>query len=203
MSIFKILKGVIKKLDQYRSRFYWRGDTNKKKYRLAKWNILCRPKDQEGLCTIDLEIQNICLLSKWIVNLLNTEGIWQTLLRNKYLHSKVLTQVQAKPYDSHFWRGLTKIKNIVLSCGSFIIRDVTQIRFWEDTWVDNNPFKRQFSTIFNIVHDPHATVASVMSDEHYNISFRRALVDVKLREWLELIDKINNVTLDQGRDMFR
>jgi hypothetical protein len=46
-------------------------------------------------------------------------------------------------------------------------------------------------------------VASVMSDEHYNISFRRALVDVKLREWLELIGKINNVTLDQGRDMFR
>jgi hypothetical protein len=41
MSIFKIPKGVIKKLDQYRSRFYWLGDTNKKKYRLAKWNILC------------------------------------------------------------------------------------------------------------------------------------------------------------------
>jgi hypothetical protein len=54
--------------------------------------------------------------------------------------------------------------------------------FWEDTWVGNNPFKRQFSTIFNIAHDPHATVASVMSDEHYNISFRRALVDDKLHE---------------------
>jgi hypothetical protein len=96
-----------------------------------------------------------------------------------------------------------KIKDIVLSCGSFMIRDGTQIRFWEDTWVGNDPFKRQFPTIFNIVHDPHATVASVMSDEHYNISFRRALVDVKLREWLELIGKINNVTLDQGSDMFR
>jgi hypothetical protein len=58
-----------------------------------------------------------------------------------------------------------KIKDIVLSCGSFMIRDGTQIRFWEDTWVDDNPFKRQFPTIFNIAHDPHATVASVMSDE--------------------------------------
>jgi hypothetical protein len=102
VSIFEILKGVIKKLDQYRSRFYWQGDTYKKKYRLAKWDILCRPKDQGGLGIIDLEVQNICLLSKWIVNLLNTEGTWQTLLSNKYLHSKVLTQVQAKPYDSHF-----------------------------------------------------------------------------------------------------
>jgi hypothetical protein len=75
-----------------------------------------------------------------------------------------------------------KIKDIILSCGSFMIRDGTQIRFWEDTGVGNNPFQRQFSTIFNIVHDPHATVASVMSDDHYNISFKRALVDLKLRE---------------------
>jgi DNA-dependent RNA polymerase auxiliary subunit epsilon len=45
------------------------------------------------------------------------------------------------------------------------------------------------------------TVALVMSDEQYNISFRRDLVDDKLREWLELISKINNATLDQGRDM--
>jgi hypothetical protein len=75
-----------------------------------------------------------------------------------------------------------KIKDIILSCGSFMIRDETQIRFWEDTWVGNNPFKRQFLTIFNIVHDPHATVTSVMSDDHYNISFKRALVDLKLRE---------------------
>jgi hypothetical protein len=111
--------------------------------------------------------------------------------------------VQTKPYDSHFWRGLMNIKELILSCGSFKIRDETQIRFWEDTWVGNNPFKHQFPTIFSITHDPHATVSRVMSDEHYNILFRRALVDGKLREWLELIDKINNATLDQGRDMIR
>jgi hypothetical protein len=94
------------------------------------------------------------------------------------------------------------IKELVLSCGSFKIRDVTQIRFWEDTWVGNNLFKHQFSTIFNITHDPHAMVTRVMNDEHYNISSRRALVDDKLREWLEMIGKINNVTLYQGMDMF-
>jgi hypothetical protein len=74
MSIFEILKGVIKTLDLYRSRLYWQGDTDNKKYHLAKWDIMCRPKDQGGLGIIDLEIQNICLVSKWIVSLLNTEG---------------------------------------------------------------------------------------------------------------------------------
>jgi hypothetical protein len=85
----------------------------------------------------------------------------------------------------------------------WVFQEKTQIRFWKDTWFGNNPFKHQFLTIFNITHDPHGMVARVMSDEHYNITFRRDLVDDKLREWLKLINKINNVTLDQRRDMFR
>jgi hypothetical protein len=67
--------------------------------------------------------------------------------------------------------------------------------------VDMTPLKQQFSTIFNIAHDPHAIVVSVMGGEQYNISFRRVLVDDKLREWLKLIGKINNVSLDNGRDV--
>jgi hypothetical protein len=73
--------------------FFWQGTNDKKKYRLAKWDILCRPKDQGGLGIIDLKIQNKCLLSKWLFKLLNEEGTWQTLLRNKYLSSKCLSQV--------------------------------------------------------------------------------------------------------------
>jgi hypothetical protein len=45
------------------------------------------------------------------------------LLTNKYLSSKSLTQVKAKPYDSYFWRGLMKIKDEVLDLGSFDIKD--------------------------------------------------------------------------------
>jgi len=102
MSFFQIPKGVVKNLDHFRSRFFWQGSSYKHKYRLAKCDILCRPKDQGGLGILDLQLQNKCLLSKWIINLLNTEGIWQNSLRNKYLGSKSLTQVKAKPYDSHF-----------------------------------------------------------------------------------------------------
>jgi hypothetical protein len=63
--------------------------------------------------------------------------------------------------------------------------------------------QKPISAISNIAHDSHAMVASVMSTKYYNISFRRALADDKLKEWLELLNKINNVTLDQEMDMFR
>ena len=46
LSFFQIPKGVLRRLDYFRSRFFWQGDNEKKKYRLAKWSVLCRPKDQ-------------------------------------------------------------------------------------------------------------------------------------------------------------
>jgi hypothetical protein len=63
------------KLDYYRSRFYWQCDEHKKKYRLTKWSILCRPKDCGGLGILNLEFQNRCLLSKWFFKLINEEGV--------------------------------------------------------------------------------------------------------------------------------
>ena len=75
MSFFEVPKGILKKLDFYRSAFFWQGDKHKKKYRLSKWEILCLPKDQGGLGIMNLEIQNACLLSKWLYKLVNEDGI--------------------------------------------------------------------------------------------------------------------------------
>jgi hypothetical protein len=64
MSCFEVLKGVLKKIEYFRSRFFWQNDEHKKKYSLAKWNILCQPKEQGGLGIQNLDLQNKCLLSK-------------------------------------------------------------------------------------------------------------------------------------------
>ena len=58
-----------------------------------------------------LEVQNKCLLSKWLYKILNQEGVWKELLVNKYLGDKSLSQVQVKPLDSPFWKGIMKVKD--------------------------------------------------------------------------------------------
>ncbi|KAJ1265204.1 hypothetical protein BS78_08G061400 [Paspalum vaginatum] len=93
MSFFEVPKGVSKKLDYFRSRFFWQGDENKKKYRLAKWNILDQPKDQGGLGIQNLRIKKKALLSKWFYKLLTSNGTWKQLLRNKYLCSTPFSQI--------------------------------------------------------------------------------------------------------------
>ena len=100
LSFFEIPRGVLQRLDYYRSSFFWSSDSQKKKYRLTKWDYICRPKDQGGLGVLNLDIMNRCLLSKWLFKLLNGDGLWQNLLRNKYLKGKPLSHMSHKPGTS-------------------------------------------------------------------------------------------------------
>ena len=58
LSFLEIPKGVRKRLDFFRSHFFWQSNETKKKYRLSKWNMVCRPKDQGGLGIEVLDIKN-------------------------------------------------------------------------------------------------------------------------------------------------
>jgi hypothetical protein len=49
ISFFEIPKRVMRRLDYFWSRFFWQSDGHKNKYRLTRWNIICRPKGQGGL----------------------------------------------------------------------------------------------------------------------------------------------------------
>ena len=80
MSFFEIPRGVLEKIDFFRSSFYWQNDQHKRKYRLVKWNLICQPKQQGGLGVQNLDIQNKCLMSKWLFKLCNEDGLWQQLL---------------------------------------------------------------------------------------------------------------------------
>jgi hypothetical protein len=144
ISFFLLPKGVLNKLNYYHSRFFWQGDSEKKKYRLVKWSVVCRPKDQGGLGVHDLQVRNTALLGKWLFKLLNKDGIWQTLLKRKYVGSKALSRVIWKPGDSHFWVGLMATKKNFFRFGSFSINDGSQIRFWEDRWLGNTTLHEQY-----------------------------------------------------------
>jgi hypothetical protein len=45
-----------------------------------KWDIICQPIDQGRLGIKNIEVQNKCLLSKWLFMLINDDGLWQQIL---------------------------------------------------------------------------------------------------------------------------
>jgi hypothetical protein len=61
LSLFEVPRGVLEKIDYYRSRFYWQSHQHEKKYMLVRWNIICQPMEQGGLGIHKVNAQNRCL----------------------------------------------------------------------------------------------------------------------------------------------
>ena len=146
---------------------------------------MCCPKDHGGLGIHDLQVKNRALLGKWLFKLLTEEGVWQTLLRRKYVGSSALSQVSWKSGDSHFWTGLMAMKKFFFPYGSFSIKDGSEIRFWENTWLGTTPLQEQYRALYGIVQGRHKsdTLAQVLGDNHPNVTFRRDLVGPRLAAW--------------------
>jgi hypothetical protein len=54
---------------------------------------------------------NISLLCRWWWKLENEEGIWQEIVRHKYMKNKWITQLSYKASNSPVWNDLIKIKH--------------------------------------------------------------------------------------------
>nr|AAP04197.1 hypothetical protein [Oryza sativa Japonica Group] len=200
-SLIKI--GKLLKKELRKNLVVGKGDDHKKKYRLTRWDIICQPKDQGGLGIHNLEIQNKCFLSKWLYKLINEEGVWQDLLKRKYLYNKSITQVEKKQGDSHFWSELMKVKNTFLDMGSWIVNDGEQIRFLEDKWLGNLALKDKYPSLYAIVRRRLSSIATVIGSVPLNVAFRRALVGQNLVYWHELCASIVHIQLNRSSDCFR
>jgi hypothetical protein len=152
---------------------------------------------------LNLEIQNKCLLSKWLDKLLNEEGMWQSLLRQKYLANRTLSQAQRRASDSHFWSGLMMIKDLFMSKGTFQAKDGSQTRFWEDNWLGLGALKFRFPHLYNLARRKNSIVAFVFSTVPLNISFCRVLVHQLRAQWFQLVTFVAYTNLTTNRDSFR
>jgi hypothetical protein len=115
--------------------------------------------------------------------LLTGDGIWQTLLRRKYIGSKALSLVLWKPGGSHFWAGIMATKKHFFGHGTFSIKDGSEIRFWEDNWLGNTSLREQYPALYAIVLHKGDTLAQVLEANPPNMTFRRNLFAPRLVSW--------------------
>jgi hypothetical protein len=137
-----------------------------------------------------------------LFKLLTEDGIWQTLLKRKYVGSKALSQVSWKQGDSHFWMGLMTVKSKIFRFGHFLIRDGSQIRIWEDKWLGNAPLREQYPALYNIVCYKSETIAKVMATSPPDVAFRRDLLGQRLVVWNALLLRLADIQLSDVPDEF-
>uniref|UniRef100_A0A8I6YHX2 Reverse transcriptase zinc-binding domain-containing protein n=1 Tax=Hordeum vulgare subsp. vulgare TaxID=112509 RepID=A0A8I6YHX2_HORVV len=85
----------------------------------------------------------------------------------------------------------------------FIIGNGEKTRFWEDTWIGEEPLALQYPQLYNIAQRKQTSVAVVLRETPLNIQFRRALIGNRWVRWLHLVRRLMDITLSDCLDSIR
>jgi hypothetical protein len=86
---------------------------------------------------------NDSLLSKWLWNIENSNGLWQKIIASKYLKGKPLILVKQRQNDSHFWKKLLSLRDIFYKYCKTDVGNGLKTSFWKSTWLGNQPLSGQ------------------------------------------------------------
>jgi hypothetical protein len=66
MGVYALQEEVHQTMDAARANFFWHGPNMKRKYHMAKWDLMATPKAAGGAGFTNTRVVNKCLLAKWI-----------------------------------------------------------------------------------------------------------------------------------------
>jgi hypothetical protein len=84
---------------------------------------------------------NISLLRKWWWKLENKNGIWQELIKKKYLKHRL--------DDSPIWGDLLKVRQVCLRGRLIHVKNGKQTLFWEDAWLRDKPLCELYPILYD------------------------------------------------------
>ena len=85
MSIFRMPKVVVRRIEKVQRDFLWEGGNMERKVHLVKWKVVCTDKDKGGLGLRKLALLNKALLGKWIWRYAcDKDNLWKQVIKVKY-----------------------------------------------------------------------------------------------------------------------
>ena len=196
LSVYKIPKFVIKKIDQIRCRFLWQGTTEKRKYSLINWQTACLAKEFGGLGIIDLTQMNISLLLKWWWKLKDPSysSAWKHMLFSKY------NLITSSTPISEFWSAITSLHNLGTASIEVVPGRHTNVLFWTDIWYQQCTMATRFPYLYEICTNSALTLQQVINSQGGAIKFRRSLFGILHTEWLEVLEIISHLSFTHLED---
>jgi hypothetical protein len=82
------------------------------------------------------------------------------------------------------------------------VKDGSQVRFWEDNWLDGAPMEDQYRSLYNIARPKFSTIAEVLSFSPSSISWRRQPFGFNLNAWNDLLTRMEGIVLVRIQMLF-
>ncbi|KAL4346749.1 hypothetical protein GQ457_17G015740 [Hibiscus cannabinus] len=214
MSLFRMPAMVAKRITCMVSNFLWGGAVDQKRIHWVKWSLLCQPVAKGGLGLTDFQLQNRCLLAKWIWRFsAENESLWNMVILCKHKKAgSALSPPLISKHSSWVWKG---ILNSTLSDDAFgnlfqnnlalRVGDGRHIRFWSDIWVCEVPLSVKFPRIFALALNKSGVIVDfgVRRGDSWSwtIHLRRRLFDWEISLWNTFFAMISSFqTSGLGRD---
>jgi len=174
----------------------------KKKYHLIKWIKITKPKSKGRLGIKDLRRMNISLLCKWWWKVENGEGIWQEIVRRKYLKKAMIRMLTKNPKNSPVWNDLLKVRHIYLKGRMMRVGNGKSTSFCHDKWCGLVPLADKFRELYQINVEKKCSVEE-MKRKNWRPSFRRWLHEDLQNQYRRLPDIVFRYRLNSDKDYAR
>lgn len=153
MSLFLMPEKVISILERIMRNFFWEGHKGSKINHLVKWNLVIKPRIDEGLGFGGLKAKNLALLAKWGWRYLNEENsLWSQVVRS--IHGK-------NTYNWHTarktcyslrspWISISRTWLKVDALAYYKLGNGSRIAFWLDPWDGVVPWSIGYPKLFRV-----------------------------------------------------
>jgi hypothetical protein len=159
MSALSVPKTIIKAIDRRRRAFFWKGeDACHGSKCLVAWDNVQATKNNGGLGVKDLELQNRCLLMKFINKLFSTE---QASWKDWLLRDTISFDTPSIGSQSYLWRIISDELNTYRSITHVNINNDASTSFWFDHWLPNGPLCSTHEALFTHTTRPNISMQCV------------------------------------------
>jgi hypothetical protein len=163
----------------------WRGkDFNQKKYNLAAWDIVRRPKDKGGLGVIDLATQNNALLPKQLDKFYRRRNIQRvSLIWNRY-YNGIVPQL-SREKGSFWWKDIWRLHVIYRRIATCFPTSGDTISFWDDV-IQGEVQADVFPNLFSFAKDRKISYCTLRQSADLLGCFRIPMTRSAYNEFIQL-----------------
>ncbi|GJR69426.1 hypothetical protein Tco_0015491, partial [Tanacetum coccineum] len=199
---------VLKRLESIRNSFLLGADLGEKKVTWVCWRQTMSQKDRGGLGIHSLYALNHALLFKWIWRFKSTHsGLWVNVIKAIHGNDGSLNTVTSN-HGYSVWSGIIqasdKLKSKGIDLFSFcklVVGNGHSIKFWQDKWYGEVPFKDKFKRCFNLELPKDIFVALKLQSNDIALSFIRSpRSGIEESQFGELNNSLTSVVLSNAMD---
>jgi hypothetical protein len=108
---------------------------------------------------VEIRKMNMSLLCKWWWKLENEDGLWQYIIRAKYLDGgRLIGAIKHRVDDSPMWSDLIKIRHIYMRGRLVKVKNGQSTLFWEEPWLKDKPLCSLFPVLYDLCADKFISV---------------------------------------------